>query len=92
MKWQKGIAFIRGMNMFAENQISKGKMLELCKKVETKNIKIVQLVKTDNVIFKKRIVHYATVGSLLEKTLSKYFNKRVFVTTRSFNTLNKCLN
>ncbi len=91
MRWQKGIAFIHGINMFSNNQISQEKMLSLCKKIENKNIKILQIIKTDNLIFKKKNYHYAQIGSLIEKVLSKYFNKKIFVTTRCLTTLKRCL-
>jgi len=87
MNWQKGIAFIRGINMFSTNRINKEKMFDLCKKIENKDIKILKIIKTDNIIFKKKNIHYAKVGSLIEKILSDYFNKKIFVTTRSLATI-----
>jgi len=62
-------------------------MLKLCKKVENRNLKILRIVRTDNIIFKKKGIHYATVGSKLEKVLSTHFGKVVYVTTRSMKTL-----
>jgi uncharacterized protein (DUF1697 family) len=88
--WKKGVAFVRGLNIYKNSRITKAKMLELCKKIEDENIKILRIVKTDNIIFKKRGIHYAKVGSKLEKVLSKYFGKPIHVTTRSMKTI-KCL-
>ncbi len=92
-KWKEGVAFIRGVNFYKNTRITQEKMLELCKKVEDNNLKILQIVKTDNIIFKKKGIHYATVGSKLEKVLSAYFKKPIYVTTRSMNILHnrKCI-
>ena len=87
MNWQKGIAFIHGINMFSTNRISKEKMFSLCKKIENKDIKILNIIKTDNILFEKKDMHYAQVASLIEKVLSNYFNKKIFVTTRSLATI-----
>lgn len=85
--WKKGVAFVRGINIYKNARITQKKMLKLCKKVENRNIKILKIVKTDNVIFKKKDIHYATVGSKLEKILSSYLGKRIYVTTRSVETI-----
>jgi len=87
MNWQKGIAFIHGINMFSSNRINKEEMFGLCKKIENKDINILRIIKTDNIIFKKKNIHYATVGGLIEKILSDYFNKKMVVTTRSLATI-----
>lgn len=86
-KWEEGIAFVRGINIFKNARITQKKMLELCKKVENQNLKILRIVNVDNIIFKKSGVHYATVGSKLEKILSPYFGRRIYVTTRSIKTI-----
>lgn len=85
--WKKGVAFARGINIYKNARATQKKMLKLCKKVENRNIKILKIVKTDNVIFKKKEIHYATVGSKLEKILSSYLGKRIYVTTRSMETI-----
>lgn len=87
MEWQRGVAFIRGINVYKSKRISQKRMLKLCKSAEDENVKIVKIVKTDNVIFEKRAVHYATVSSRLEKVLSKHFGKPVYVTSRSMRTI-----
>lgn len=78
---------MRGINIFKNARITQKKMFELCKKVENQNLKILRIVNVDNIIFKKSGVHYATVGSKLEKILSSYFGKRIYVTTRSIKTI-----
>ena len=86
-KWDEGVAFVRGINIYKNARITQKKMLEICKKVESRNLKILRIFKTDNVIFKKSGTHYATVGSKLEKVLSSYFGKKIYVTTRSMETI-----
>lgn len=85
--WKIGVAFVKGINMFSNARITKKKMLELCRKVEDKNIQIEDIFKTDNIIFKKRKVHYATVGQKLEKILTEHFEKQIHITTRSMSTI-----
>ena len=85
--WDTGVAFVRGLNIYRNARISQKEMLELCRKVESRNLKILGVLKTDNIIFKKRNMHYATVGSKLEKILSEHFGKRIYVTTRSTSTI-----
>ncbi len=87
--WKEGVAFVRGINIYKNDRITQERMLELCKKVESENLKIVKIVRTDNIIFRKRGIHYATVGSKLEKTLSAYFGKPIYVTTRSMKTIDE---
>ena len=85
--WKKGVAFVRGINFYRNARVTQDEMFQLCKKVEDKNIKILKIVKTDNILFEKKDVHYATVGSKLEKVLSDYFGIPVYVTTRSLKTI-----
>lgn len=73
--------------MFSNARITKKKMLELCRKVEDKNVQVVDIFKTDNIIFKKRKVHYATVGQKLEEILTEHFEKPIHITTRSMSTV-----
>ena len=86
-KWKRGIAFVRGINFYRNLRITKDEMLKLCRKVEDDNLRIIKIVKTDNIIFEKRNMHYATVGQRLEKILSEHFGKPVYVTTRSMRTI-----
>lgn len=79
------MAFVRGLNIYKSARITKEKMMELCKKVESSNLKILNIIKTDNIVFKKKGIHYAFVGSKLEKVLSAYFKRPVYVTTRSIS-------
>lgn len=85
--WEEGVAFIRGINMYKNARISQKKMLDLCKKIENHDLKIIKIVKVDNIIFKKKGILYATVGSKLEKVLSAYFGKTIYITTRSMKTI-----
>ncbi|HDN05752.1 hypothetical protein DRO45_00605 [Candidatus Bathyarchaeota archaeon] len=87
MEWQRGVAFIRGINVYASKRITQKRMLEICRGIEDENVRIVRIVKTDNLIFEKRKVHYATVSSRLEKVLSRHFGKPVYVTSRSMRTI-----
>lgn len=52
-------------------------MLELCKKAEDENLKILGVVRTDNILFMKKRIHYATAGARLERILSEYFGEPV---------------
>lgn len=85
--WEEGVAFIRGINMYKNARITQKEIFDLCKKVEDHNLKILKIFKTDNILFKKKDIHYATVGSKLEKVLSSYFGKPIYVTTRSMKTI-----
>ncbi|RLI79154.1 hypothetical protein DRP05_04975 [Archaeoglobales archaeon] len=87
MSWQRGVAFVRGINMYKSKRISQEKMVELCRSIEDENLRIIRVVKTDNIVFEKRKIHYATVSQRLEKVLSEYFNERVYVTSRSMKTI-----
>ncbi len=73
--------------MYKSKRITQKKMLKLCKSIEDENLRIIGIVKTDNIIFEKRDIHYATVSSRLEKVLSDYFKERVCVTSRSTKTI-----
>lgn len=87
MGWRRGVAFVKGINIYGSRRISQEKMLELCRRVEDENLRIVKVVKTDNIIFEKRGIHYADVSSRLEKVLSGYFKEKIHVTSRSMKTL-----
>ena len=86
-EWKRGVAFVRGINFYKNLRITKEEMLRLCKKIEDDDLRIIKIVKTDNIIFEKRNIHYATVGQRLEKVLSEHFGKPVYVTTRSMRTI-----
>lgn len=87
MRWERGVAFVRGLNMYNRRRISKAEMLHLCKSIENRQVRIIGVFKTDNILFEKRGVHYATVGSKLERALSGHFGSPVHVTARSVGTL-----
>jgi uncharacterized protein (DUF1697 family) len=87
LSWQRGLAFIRSINIYKAKRISQKKMLELCKRIEDEDLRIIRVVKTDNVVFEKRKIHYAEVSSRLEKILSDYFKEKVYVTSRSVRTI-----
>lgn len=86
-QWKRGVAFVKGINMFANSRITKEEMRELCRKIENENLEMEGLYRADNIIFKKRDMHYATVGQRLEKVLSEYFDKQIHVTCRSMRTV-----
>jgi uncharacterized protein (DUF1697 family) len=85
--WKVGVAFIRGINMFRKRRVTKEKMLRILKGVEDENLEILDIYRADNVIFKKRNIHYAEVSSRIENALSKHFGDRVYVTSRSAKTV-----
>jgi len=87
LNWRKGIAFVRGINVYGSKRISKMKIFELCKSVEDENLRIIKVVRGDNIVFEKRGIHYATVSLRIEKVLSEHFKKRVYVTSRSIKTI-----
>ena len=87
LSWQRGIAFVRGVNIYGAKRISQKKMLQLCKSIENEDLRIIKVVKTDNIVFEKRKIHYAEVSSRLEKLLSDYFKEKVYVTSRSVRTI-----
>jgi uncharacterized protein (DUF1697 family) len=91
MRWQKGVAFIRGINMYGSNSITQDEMIGLCKSIENNQVKILGVFKLDNIIFQKRGIHYASVGGMLERVLSKHFKRAIHVTARSVRTLEGCL-
>jgi uncharacterized protein (DUF1697 family) len=90
--WQKGVVFIRGINIYKSKRISKKKMLKLCKSIEDENLKIIKIVKTDNIIFEKRKIRYAEISLRIEKVLSDYFNEKVYATSRSMKTIKLLIN
>ena len=87
MSWQMGVAFIRGINIYGSKRISQNKMLELCESVENEDLRVIKVVKTDNIILEKRKMHYAAVSSRLERVLSDYFGESICVTSRSMKTI-----
>ena len=83
-----GIAFIHGIGIFGYNMITKRKLFEYLEEIEDDNIRIVDIYGNDNIIFEKSDdIHFATVGSKIEKILSSKFSKKIHVTTRSMNTI-----
>jgi uncharacterized protein (DUF1697 family) len=87
MKWSEGVAFVKGINFHANNRITKARMLDLCRSIESDDLKILGIVRTDNIIFKRRGMHYATVSKKLEKVLSEHSKRQIHVTSRSMRTL-----
>jgi len=86
MGWKLGVAFIKGINMYSARRITKKEMLKILKSIEDDNLEILFLFKADNVVFRKRNIHYAEVAVRIEKALEKKFG-RVCVTVRSLRTL-----
>ncbi len=86
-EWSRGVAFVRGINMFGSAGITKEKMRELCDQIEGDDLIVEKLYGADNVVFRKRNMHYATVGQRLEKVLEDHFDREVHVTCRSMRTV-----
>ncbi|HDM60245.1 MAG TPA: DUF1697 domain-containing protein [Archaeoglobus veneficus] len=85
-EWKLGVAFIKGINMFSTRRITKEEMRGILKSIEDDKLEILFLFKADNVVFRKRNIHYAEVAMRIEKVLEKRLGK-VCVTTRSLRTL-----
>lgn len=89
--WDAGVAFVMGINFYSgSRRISKKSLLSLVKLgVESDGcVRIVGTFKADNVLFfKRKRIHYATVGQRISKILSKHFGEYVPVTARSARTL-----
>lgn len=86
-EWKRGVAFVRGINMFDNARMTKKKMRELCEEIEDENLIVEKLYGTDNIVFRKKNMHYAEVGQRLEKVLSEHFNRKIHVTCRSMRTV-----
>ncbi|OIP26259.1 MAG: hypothetical protein COY46_04215 [Chloroflexi bacterium CG_4_10_14_0_8_um_filter_46_9] len=79
--WEEGVAFVRGINIYKNSRITQEKIFELCKKVENRNLKILKIVKTDNILFKKKGIGIGERYMRLEKvypirahkSLTRYF-------------------
>ena len=90
--WQYGIAFIRGLNIYGKNRITQRKLMHHLKQLESDQIRILKIVKTDDILFMKNGIHYATVGREIERKLKAVLGKDVYVTTRSITTLSRVQN
>ena len=88
-----GIAFIKGLNMFGKRNIGKSRLREILKRIERRYPQVKFLgvygVHNDIVVFKKSGVHYATVGSWIEKELKIETSQKVHVTTRSLDVVKR---
>lgn len=85
---RKGIAFIRGIGMFGYNNITKKELLSCLDELNNNSIRIIDIYGNDNIIFEKSDdIHFATVGSKIERILSNYFGRNIYVTTRSMDTI-----
>ncbi|KXA95057.1 hypothetical protein AKJ36_01580 [candidate division MSBL1 archaeon SCGC-AAA259I07] len=73
--------------MFDNARITKDKMCELCEQIEGEDLKVEKVYRTDNIVFRKRNMHYATVGQRLEKVLEEHFDRKTPVTCRSMRTV-----
>ncbi|HEC89864.1 MAG: hypothetical protein DRN12_06510 [Thermoplasmata archaeon] len=85
---RRGIAFIHGIGIFGYNSITKRKLLGYLESLNDDNIRIIDIYGNDNVIFEKSDdIHFATVGSKIERILSNELGREIHVTTRSMNTV-----
>jgi len=82
-----GIAFIRGMRMFGSKNYTKAEVIDALKDIGGEDLRILDVYNGDIVVFMKGDIHYATVGSKIEKCLEKHFGGRFYVTTRAFSTV-----
>jgi len=87
--WQYGVAFIRGINIYGKNRITQRQLMHHLKELESDKIRILKIIKTDDIIFQKNGIHYAVIGAEIEKKLKAVFGKKVYVTTRSIPTLSR---
>lgn len=90
--WKLGVAFIRGLNIYGKNRITQRQLMRALKHLEGDDLRFLKIVKTDDVVFQKNGIHYATVGTRMERKLKEVFGKRIYVTTRSLKTLEKVQN
>jgi len=85
---KRGIVFIRGISMYGNNNFTKDQLWNCIKKCNAEKMRMSAMYGNDNVIFEKSDdIQYATVGSAIEKTLSKHFQQSFLVTARSWNTV-----
>ena len=85
---KRGVAFIHGIGMFGYNMVTKEEILRYLEELDNDDMRIIEVYGNDNIIFEKSDdIHFATVGSRIEKLLSKRFGKKIYVTTRSVNTI-----
>ncbi|MEM2902811.1 MAG: hypothetical protein QXO32_08825 [Candidatus Bathyarchaeia archaeon] len=50
-------------------------------------MRVLGIVKTNNIIFEKEGIHYAGVSKRLEKALSKHFKEKVYVKSSNVRTI-----
>ncbi len=89
-----GIAFLKGVRMFGQNNISGSGLRAILREIESKhsnNVKFLGIygVHSDIVVFKKQGVHYATIGQWIETGIKQKFGLEIPVTTRSLQTIKK---
>lgn len=87
--WKLGVAFIRGLNIYGKNRITQRQLMRALKQIEGDDLRILKIVKTDDIIFQKNNIQYATAGSRIEKRLKALFGKNIYVTTRSLKTIDR---
>ena len=46
MEWSEGVAFVKGINFYANNRITQARMLDLCRSIESDDLKIVRISKS----------------------------------------------
>jgi hypothetical protein len=85
---KQGVAFLHGISMFGKNNYSKNTILRCLKQIETNTLQILGMFGNDNVIFETSDdTQYATIGSMIERSLSETFDHPFTVTTRSLGTI-----
>ena len=89
---KRGIAFIRGISMFGNKNYTKKEIFNCVKQIEDKKIRIIGMYGNDNIIFDKADnLHFASVGTKIERCLTKHFDTDFSVTTRSLQTIKHLL-
>ncbi|MEF8848799.1 MAG: DUF1697 domain-containing protein [Candidatus Thermoplasmatota archaeon] len=87
-----GIAFIRGIGIFGSKNFTKKEVISCLEEIEDNDIRIIGMFSNDNIVFEKtEDIHYATVGSMIEKALSEEFGVEFNVTTRAFRTVKRLI-
>ncbi len=78
--------------MYGKNNFTKDQIWSCIKHCNNEKMKMIAMYGNDNVVFEKSDdSEYATVGSVIEKTLSHHFQQSFIVTARSWATLSRML-
>jgi len=87
--WKLGVAFIRGLNVYGKNRITKRTVRRDLRALEDDNLQFLNVINTDTVIFRTQNKDLTSVGNQIERRLKKEIGKKVYVTTRSPSTIKR---